>query len=349
MRDISLVRGGSESSRAERVRTFIKKLGPIYAYLLDPDVINIDITSSGRIYIERYGQEAEEAPETFSFDQRAGLVAALATYSGRKSMDEANSRLACDLPAGLIMAGDVAVRGRVQAFFPPMNSGIMIVIRKHAARVFPLDDWVAAGGLSRVQRDFLRWATAEKRNIIVSGEQNAGKSTFCNSLLHEQAAVYPNARAIILQDRDELQPCSSNSEVLYYDVEQIRYVDGRPVEYVCRLQDLLPDALRLRTEALAIGETRDGATTIGLIAAANTGTRGTKTTLHADSAHDVFDRLEELVMMDGKMPVRRAVARLAQVIVHMEIDPRTRKRRVAEILHAQGVEAGEYRAATIAA
>jgi type IV secretion system protein VirB11 len=333
MGDLSLVRG-SESSRSERVRTFTKKLGPLHAYLIDPEIINIDITSSGRIYIERYGQETEEAPETFSYEQRAGLVAAMATYSGRKSMDEDNSRLACDLPAGFVMAGDVAVRARVQAFFPPMSTGIMIVIRKHATRVFPLDFWVDAGGLTQSQRDFLRWAIEAKKNIIVSGEQNAGKSTFCNSLLDEQAAVHRTAREIILQDRDELQPCSSNSEVLFYDVEQVRYVDGRPVEYICRLQDLLPDALRLRTEALAIGETRDGATTIGLLAAANTGTRGIKTTLHANSARDVSDRIEEMLLMDGKTPVPRRIARLAEVIVHMETDPVTRRRRAAEILHA---------------
>ncbi len=54
-------------------------------------------------------------------------------------------------------------------------------------------------------------------------------------------------------------------------------------------------------------------------------------------------------MMDGKAPVRRPIARLAQVIVHMEIDPRTPKRRVAEILHTPGVESGEYRAESIAA
>jgi type IV secretion system protein VirB11 len=343
MREVALVRS-SESSRGERIRTFRKKLGPIHDYLLEPALVNVDINSDDTICVERYGDEAKEASETFSYDQRAGLVAGLATYSGRKSMDEANSRLACDLPAGFVMAGDVAVRARVQAFFPPMVPGIMIVIRKHATRVFPLDEWVAAGGLPQAQRDFLRWAIEEKRNIIVSGEQNAGKSTFCNSLLHEQAAVYPNARAIILQDRDELQKCGRNSEIIYYDVEQTKYVDGRPVEYLCRLQDLLPDALRLRTEALAIGETRDGATTLGLIAASNTGTQGLKTTLHADSGNDVFDRLEELLMMDGKTPVRKSIARLAQVIVHMEIDPKTRKRRVAHILHTQGVEFGEYRA-----
>lgn len=347
MADVSALRG-SESTRNERIRTFRKKLGPLYDYLVDPAFVNADVNSDDTICVEHYGEEAKEAPETFTFDQRAALVAGLATYSGCKSMDEANSRLACDLPAGFVMAGDVAVRARVQAFFPPLNPGIMIVIRKHAARVFPLDYWVEAGGLLQGQRDFLRWAITEKRNIIVSGEQNSGKSTFANSLLHEQSEVYPNARAIILQDRDELQKCGRNSEIIYYDVEQTKYVDGRPVQYVCRLQDLLPDALRLRTEALAIGETRDGATTLGLIAASNTGTRGLKTTLHADSGTDVFDRLEELLTMDGKTPVRKSIARLAQVIVHMEIDPKTRRRRVAQILNTQGVESGEYRAAAIA-
>jgi Flp pilus assembly CpaF family ATPase len=333
----------SESTQSDRKRTFLNLLGPTRKYFEGPDFINIDMTADDVVLVERYGFEAEEVPERFSIRKRMDLAQAFATHAKRRGMDEENSMLACDFPAGFITTPDgTPVRGRVQAFFAPISPGVPIVIRKHAARPFPLDIWG-----TEAEAAFLRWAIRKKLNITVSGEQNSGKTACLNSMLIDQAEAFPRERSIILQDLDELQPCSRNTAVLFYDVEQTRYVNGRPEPYILRLQDLLPHALRLRTEALAIGETRDPATMVGLVAAANTGTRGTKTTLHANSARNVFDRIEWMIIMDGKPPVRSAIAELAQVIVHLAIDPITRKRRIDHILHTQGVESGEYVTDTI--
>jgi pilus assembly protein CpaF len=84
---------------------------------------------------------------------------------------------------------------------------------------------------------------------------------------------------------------------------------------------LLKSALRSRPDRILVGEVRGGEA-FDFMDAANTGHPGAMGTVHANSAHEAIDRLENLVL-EGRpaMPLAAIKSRIAQtfhLIVHMQ-------------------------------
>ncbi len=71
-------------------------------------------------------------------------------------------------------------------------------------------------------------------------------------------------------------------------------------EYTIR--DLVKNALRMRPDRVIVGECR-GPEALDMIQAMNTGHDGSMTTVHANSAREVIERLEVLVLMAADLPV----------------------------------------------
>jgi type IV secretion system protein TrbB len=138
-------------------------------------------------------------------------------------------------------------------------------------------------------------------------------------------------RILIGQDRDELQ-CSAA------DVASLL---AREMDPVITIHDIIKAEMRLRPDRIVIGEVREGAPCLAMLKAWNTGHPGGLGTIHADSAAEIFDRLEELVGEVTARPQHRLIIRAVKIVVFIE---RTEDgtRRVTEIRRPTGYENGEF-------
>ncbi len=310
---------------------FFALLGPIKTYLDRDLVTNVTVNEDGRIFVEEFGLGKYLADTQMAEKARAALICYLANVEFGRAMDHLHSRLQCDLP----------VYGcRVQAFCPPINRW-SLVIRVHAKHVIPLETYVERGELSRSHARFLADCIGDEMNIGVAGAVNSGKTTFLNALLHKKAELHPTARGVVVQDRREVRYDDFEDVMpLMARVDQAHHEsNGAVMRYTYEFSDALEDALRSNGDFLIWGEVRDGFSALGLTMALNTGTRGLMMTTHANSCVDTLYRLEDLLRLNGKTPVRRMIARVVDVLVYMHRDRRTGRRRVGEIARVDGVDA----------
>jgi Flp pilus assembly CpaF family ATPase len=331
-----------QAAAAAIARTnFDALLGPLRAYLDDPLTYNVNVNPDGAIFVEHGERGKFRATETMERPAREALIGNLTNRNGR-AVDSLHSRLDCDLPY---------YRVRVQAFAPPVADW-PLMLRAHSRRVRALDDYEAlmvspasetppapSGG----RKASILAAIRRRDNILVSGRPGAGKTTYLSALLREAAIARPHERLVVIEDRPELQPSHADALSLLARVEQAA-PDGR--RYTYSFPDVLADALRTDFDALVWGELRDGESARGLLLAANTGVRGLMSTVHADSAADTLQRVEDLVRLGGAPAIRRTIARFVQLVVHLEMTPDRSRRYVSEVVRVLGVdERDEYQLA----
>jgi Flp pilus assembly CpaF family ATPase len=96
-------------------------------------------------------------------------------------------------------------------------------------------------------------------------------------------------------------------------------------EYTIR--DLVKNALRMRPDRIIVGECRSGEA-LDMIQAMNTGHAGSMTTVHANSAQEVIERLEVLMLMAADLPmvsIHRQIASAIDLVLHISRQPGGRR------------------------
>jgi type IV secretion system protein VirB11 len=319
-----------EREAEERARArFLALLGPLRRYLDEPDVTNVNVNGDGAIFVERFGSIEQRVPETMPRGRRQALIRFLASSADR-AIDGLHPKLASDMPWF-----DV----RCQAFCPPVSDW-PLALRRHAARVFTLDEYVQHGILSHEHRAALGAAARRKDNVLIAGAMGTGKSTLLNGYLNELATAYPHLRMLVIQDLHEVKASHENTVYLQARVPVANEAAHGTVTY--DFPDVLEDALRMSGRLLAWSELRDGLSAFGLLLALNTGTRGFCSTIHADSCVDTLQRVEDLLRLAKQVPIRRTIARFVNLLVFMDIDDQGR-RRVADVQQLTGVtDSDEY-------
>jgi type IV secretion system protein VirB11 len=214
---------------------------------------------------------------------------------------------------------------RFQGVIPPLCKSPVFVIRKKAIRIFTLQDLVAQGVLSEQGQVVLQEAVLARKNILVVGGTDSGKTTFVNALL--RVVEETTDRIVILEDTQELQ-CKAR------DVEYLHTKEG-----VASLRDLVRFTLRLSPDRIVIGEVR-GAEALDLLKAWNTGHPGGVSTVHANSAEKGLHRLEQLVQESGVSPSRAMIAEAVNVVVYMEKVGASRT--VKDIIQVKGATNDRY-------
>jgi type IV secretion system protein VirB11 len=214
---------------------------------------------------------------------------------------------------------------RFQGVLPPLSQAPLFVIRKKAVKIFTLDDLNQQEVLPPGGLQLLRDAVLARKNILVVGGTDSGKTTFTNALL--RVIEETSDRLIILEDTQELQ-CRAD------DVEYLHTKDS-----VASLRDLIRCTMRMSPDRIVIGEVR-GPEALDLLKAWNTGHPGGVSTIHANSAERGLLRIEQLVQEAGVQPCREMIAEAVNVIVYMHKEGT--KRKVKNIMNVCGVRGGQY-------
>lgn len=212
---------------------------------------------------------------------------------------------------------------RLQGFIPPVALGPAFNIRKPSASIYSLDDYVKSGVLALDQCIVLRSVIAERKNILIVGGTNTGKTTLANAMLLEIAVQSPADRIVILEDTVELQ-CVARDQLALRTTATVS------------LAELVRSALRTSPSRIIVGEVR-GSEALDLLDAWATGHPGGVATVHASSAEGALHRLDRLAQRANVPPQAELVAEAVQLIV--VIDGGHKTRRVSEIVRVRGLDA----------
>ena len=298
--------------------------------LNDPDVNDIMINTSQRVFIERQGK-IHLTDITFTDERHLiGVVQRIVSRVGRR-IDELNPMVDARMPDG----------SRFNAIIPPLAlDGCLVSIRKFKKNKMPLSAYVDIGSMSPQMARFLELCGSIRLNIIISGGTGSGKTTLLNAL---SGHIDPGERIVTIEDAAELQ--LHQPHVLRLETRPTS-TEGKG-EVTQRA--LLRNALRMRPDRIILGEMR-GEEVVDVLSAMNTGHDGSMATIHANTPRDCLTRMENLVAMSSVSinaeSVRQQIASAVNLIVQIE-RMNDGKRRVTQIEEIVGMESGRVTSQTL--
>ena len=316
--------GAADSARESegRRRTMLRSaMGPsIAGALADPRVVEVMVNPDGALRVDILGEGRVDTGDRLEPAQVERIVRLVASHA-RTEVHAASPIVSAELPPHGEGAGE-----RFEGLLPPVSLAPCFAIRKPAAKVLTLLDYVEAGICTAECARLLSLAVVERRNILVAGGTSSGKTTLANALLAEMATL--DERVILIEDTRELQ-CPAPDRV------ELRTRAGE-----VSMADLVRSTLRLRPDRIIVGEVR-GPEALAMLKAWNTGHPGGIATIHANSAPAALTRVEQLVQESVVSVPRRLIAEAIDLVVF--IAGRGAARRIATVARVEGVGAtGDY-------
>lgn len=302
------------------IKDIVFGYGPLEDLLRAPNISEIMVVSSDRIYIERDGVVENSGRQFVSDEVTVTVIERIVSKVGRR-IDKSQPLVDARLSDG----------SRVNAVIPPLAvSGPCLTIRKFPLRRLTVKDLMAKGSLTPVVSNFLKAAVHTHKNILIAGGTGTGKTTMLNCLTE----FIPNKERIVtIEDTAELQV--QKDHVVRMETKQAN-AEGTGAYTI---NDLVKNSLRMRPDRIVVGECR-GPEALAMLQAMNTGHDGSMTTIHANNAQDVILRLEVLVQSAADLPIQsihRQIASAIDVIVQLTRLPDGR-RCVTQITEVVGME-----------
>ena len=275
--------------------------GPLQDLLRAPSVTEIMVVGKDQIYVERSGVIERSGRRFISDKVTESIIERIVAQVGRR-IDKSQPLVDARLPDG----------SRVNAIIPPLAvKGPCLTVRKFPAQRLTMDDLVDLESITTAAATFLRACVIDRRNILVSGGTGTGKTTMLNVL---SSFIPFKERIVTIEDTTELR--LHQEHVVTLETKPPN-VEGTG-EYTIR--DLVRNALRMRPDRIIVGECR-GPEALDMVQAMNTGHDGSMTTVHANSAREVVERLEVLILMAADLPItsiHRQIASALDLIVHID-------------------------------
>lgn len=187
---------------------------------------------------------------------------------------------------------------------PPASSHALVTFRKPNQRLMTLDELLDMHTLTRTQADFLIDTMAKKRNLIFSGGTGSGKTSLMNTMLN---LIDPMDRLYIIEDISEVI-CDIKTHPF-----NERIVINRQYSYA----DAIATALRQRPDRIIIGECRYGNQALEMLKAWGTGHPGGLSTIHANDAKNVLERLDQLCSEVSVSSQKAMIHDVIDVVVQM--------------------------------
>ncbi len=312
------------STLKERAKKKLERdMGPLLMSALnDPRTVEVMLNADGRLWQERLGEKMK-CIGSLRVAQAEAIIKTVAGYHG-KEVTRAKPILEGELPIG---------RARFAGQLPPVVLSPTFAIRKNAIAIFTLDQYVDAGIMTSAQRDVLKNAVANHRNILVIGGTGSGKTTLVNAIINEMVAFDPSERIFIIEDTGEIQ-CAAENFVQYH------------TSFDVTMTALLRATLRMRPDRILVGEVR-GPEALDLLDAWNTGHEGGAATLHANNPAAGLVRLKSLITRNESAPadIEPLIGEVVHIVVHIARTPEGRS--IQEIIEVSGYENGHYTCKTL--
>lgn len=290
-------------------------LGRLQPLVDDPAVENIEVDGCDTVWLSYSDGRDVPGPAVAASDaELVEMIQLLAARSGgaERSFTPAHPALHLRLPDGSRLAA--------VAWLTPRPH---VVIRRHRVTDVDLDDLVRLGTLDTVLASFLRAAVRAGRNIVVTGLQNAGKTTLVRALANEfdpmeRFATIEKEYELHLHDLPERHPRLVAMEAREGTAE----VDAHGAHAgEITLAQLVTDALRMNLRRIIVGEVR-GPEIIPMLEAMSTGD-GSMCTLHARTADHAIDRIVTLCLISGLQIAEafayRLLAGAVDLVVHITL------------------------------
>jgi pilus assembly protein CpaF len=271
--------------------------GSLQQLLEDPDIEDISLNGYQTVWVEyANGERVKLAPVHSSNEDLVENVQTLSAHEGLSSrpFDTANPRVNIRLADGSRLYA-------VQSVTPyPCVS-----IRKHRYLAVTLKDLVAIDTLDEELADFLRAAIRARKNMMIAGATSAGKTTLLRALAAE---LQPDERLVTVERSLELG--LHDDPELHDDVvpmeERLPNAEGAGA---VRMADLVQASLRMNPSRVFVGEVL-GDEVVSMLNAMTQGNDGSLSTIHANSAVDVAEKIATYAIQAPERLGWEATARL---------------------------------------
>jgi len=207
-------------------------------------------------------------------------------------------------------------------------------IRFHSLKnILSINDFISNKSTNNNLENYLISQIKEKKNILICGSTNSGKTTLLKLLLTETPK---SEHLLIIEDTPEI----------FIDHPKLTHWQGVPfLEEHSQQERSMPAlcsyVLRASPDRLILGEIR-GAEIVPLLLLLNTGHRGLLTTVHASSAVDGIHRLALLFSLFEKggksldyQSVMKFLCKQIQLVIYLK------NQKIEEIIEVIGADQGQ--------
>jgi Flp pilus assembly CpaF family ATPase len=291
-----------ETELAEGIHAALFGVGRLQPLLDDPMVENIDINGCDQVFVGfSDGREVSMPPVAESDEELIELIQLLGAYSGlsSRSFDAANPQLDLRLPDGSRLSAVMGVCPR-----PAVS-----IRRSRLSRV-SLDDLVKNGSVPPELASFLAAAVGARKNIMIAGATNAGKTTMLRALANE---IPPQERLITVERALELglgEFPDLHPNVVALE-ERLPNSEGQGS---IGMGDLVRRSLRMNPSRVIVGEVL-GDEIVTMLNAMSQGNDGSLSTIHANSSLEVFNRIcTYAIQSNERLPTEATMMLIAGAI-----------------------------------
>src|ERR671914_411711 len=266
-------------------------VGRLQPLLENTEIENIDINGCDRVFIG-YANGLEEMgePVADSDEELVELIQILAAYSGLSSrpFDSANPQLDLRLPDG----------SRLSAVMDVTLRPALSIRRARLGKVF-LSDLIGNGTFSPELGQFFKAAVVARKNIMIAGATNAGKTTLLRAIAneipsHERLITVERALELGLDQFPELHPNVIAME------QRLPNSEGQGA---ISMAELVRRSLRMNPSRVIVGEVL-GDEIVTMLNAMTQGNDGSLSTIHANSSMEVFNRIATYaIQANERLPI----------------------------------------------
>ncbi len=295
-----------EQELAHAVLDALFGLGRLQALVDDERTENIDVNGCDRVWVTYADGTKAAAPPIAETDSE--LVEMLRSAAARfglseRRFDTAHPELDLRLPDGSRLSALMGVTGR------PVAS-----IRRHRFVHLTLAELVRMGSIDDGIASLLRAAVRARKNIVVAGAMNAGKTTLVRALAAE---IPMRERIVTIEQAFELGVAGDDTRHPDAVALEAREANAEGVGEITMAR-LVRRALRMNADRVIVGEVL-GDEIIPMLNAMSQGRSGSMCTIHADSSEGAFRRMASYAVQAAERLPLEATNVLIAGAIHLVV------------------------------